>query len=402
MRALVRQVDTARQGRLALSAALLCAALMLALGFAGGASAAPAGSVNFVKKFNQSESDRFTLRPSAQQKAFFRQNYKGMIVSSPYFDSRLSFYPDAWVYRSLYGVFPGSATVRKHPNWFLRTARRGTKAYIPFDCSGGTCPQLAGDITNPSFRKAWIREARTQVRRGYRSVFIDEVNMIRRVGTGTGRELAPYSPYLRKKITVRRWRTAVAGFTRQIRRSLPKRVRIVHNVIWFAPGQKDRLTRMQMRAASVVALERGVNDAGLTGGSGFFGVRNFLNYVSFIHKLKRPVIFIEEAANPDARSYGLAGYLLINNGRDFLSSDPFGEPDKFWPGYRTGLGKAKGGRYRWRGLIRRNFERGIVLLNEPQAPSRTVALGGTYRQVGTSTPQSSVTLGAASGAVLVR
>ena len=159
---------------------------------------------------------------------------------------------------------------------------------------------------------------------------------------------------------------------------------------------------MQMRAASVVALERGVNDAGLTGGKGFFGVRNFLNYVSFIHKLKRPVIFIEEAANPDARNYGLAGYLLINNGRDFLSSDPFGEPDKFWPGYKASLGKAKGGRYRWKGLIRRNFERGIVLLNEPQAPSRTVALGGNYRQAGASAQQSSITLGAASGAVLVR
>lgn len=403
VRALAQLVETAWQGRSSLRAALLiAAALVLTLGFAGSASAASPESVNFVKKLNSSESDRFTLRPSAQRKAFFRQQYKGIIVSSPYFDSRLKWYPDAWVYRSLYGIAPGARTVRRHPSWFLRTSRRGPKAYIPFDCSGGRCPQLAADITNPRFRKAWITQARSQVRRGYKSVFIDEVNMIRRVGTGGGKEIAPYSPYLRKRLSVRRWRVAVASFTRQIRRSLPRRVRIVHNVIWFAPGQKDRLTKLQMKSASVVSLERGVNDAGLTGGSGFFGVRNFLNYVSFIHRLRRPVTFIEDAPNPQSRSYGLAGYLLVNNGRDFLSSDPSGEPDKFWPGYRTALGRAKGGRYRWKGLLRRNFQNGIVLLNEPQAPTRTVDLGGSYRQAGESTPQSSVTLGASNGAVLVR
>ena len=97
-----------------------------------------------------------------------------------------------------------------------------------------------------------------------------------------------------------------------------------------------------MRSANVIALERGVNDAGLTGGRGPFGLSTFLNYVSFIHRLKRPVIFIEDAPNADARNYGLAGYFLVNNGRDFLSSDPFGEPDKFWPGYRTGLGQGQG------------------------------------------------------------
>ncbi len=42
----------------------------------------------------------------------------------------------------------------------------------------------------------------------------------------------------------------------------------MHNVIWFAPGSKDRLTRIQMRSANVIALERGINDPGLTGGRG--------------------------------------------------------------------------------------------------------------------------------------
>ena len=94
-----------------------------------------------------------------------------MIVSSPYFDARLKWLPQrVGLPRPVHGSSPASATVRKHPSWFLRSARRGTMAYIPFDCEGGTCPQLAADIANPRFRKLrGSREARTQVRRGYKS-----------------------------------------------------------------------------------------------------------------------------------------------------------------------------------------------------------------------------------------
>ena len=36
-------------------------------------------------------------------------------------------------------------------------------------------------------------------------------------------------------------------------------------------------------------------------------------------------------------------------------------------------------RYLWNGVWRRDFTRGIVLLNEPGASTKTLALGGTFK-----------------------
>jgi hypothetical protein len=385
-----------------LAAALLALAVGAVLAQTAQAASAKAGSVRFVQKASNSEFDKYTAHPSAALKATMRARYTGMIVSSPYFDSRLKWFPKAWAYRGLYTSFPGSALVRKHPSWFLRErSRRGGLAHVPFDCEGGTCPQLAADIANPSFKRWWIKDAKKLVKRGYRTIYIDDVNMIRRVSDGNGTELTPYSPRLRRTISRRAWRVYVARFTRQIRRALPH-TKLIHNVIWFAPHNKDRLTRLQMRSANVIALERGINDPGLGGGGGFFGLRNYLSYASFIHRLRRPVLYDENAPSAEQRDYGLAGYFLINNGRDLFGSSPSGNPDAFWPGYLVKLGKPTTGRYRRGGLLRRRFANGLVLLNEPGAPARTAKLNGSYRTAGGEPVGSSVTLAGSRGAVLVR
>lgn len=368
------------------------------------AASSAAGSVRFVQKASNSEFDRFTKNPSAARKQTMRGLYTGMIVSSPYFDSRLKWFPGAWAYRGLYTAFPGAAIVRQHPSWFLRQrGRSGALAHVPFDCEGGSCPQLAADIANPSFRRHWINDAKTLVRRGYKTIYIDDVNMIRRVSDGNGKELTPYSPHLRKNVSRHAWRVYIARFARQIRRSLPRKIKIVHNVIWFAAGSKDRLTRIQMRSANIIALERGINDPGLTGGRGYFGLNNYMNYASFIHKLKRPVLYDENTASDEERDYGLAGYFLINNGKDYLGSSPSGNPDKFFSGYRVKLGKPTSGRKRSRsGLFKRSFQNGVVLLNEPGAGTKTVALKGSYRTADGRAVGSKITLAASRGAVLVR
>ncbi len=386
-----------------LAAVLMALAACVMVAPAAHAASAKAGSVRFVQKASNSDFDRFTMSPSPSLKATMRARYSGMIVSSPYFDSRLKWFPKAWAYRGLYTAFPGSALVRRHPSWFLRQrSRSGPLAHVPFDCEGGTCPQLAADIANPAFRRHWIRDAKKLVRRGYKTIYIDDVNMIRRVSDGNGKELTPYSPYKRKTVSRHAWRVYVARFTRQIRRALP-RTKLVHNVIWFAPSSKDRLTRIQMRSANVISLERGINDPGLTGGRGYFGLRNYLNYASFIHRLRRAVLFDEEAPSDETRDYGLAGYFLINNGRDYFGSSPSGNPDRFFPGYRVQLGKPTSGRKRLRGgLFRRTFQNGVVLLNEPQAGTKTVALKGNYRTADGRAVGSSITLAASRGAVLVR
>ena len=81
-----------------------------------------------------------------------------MLVFSPYFDSRLSWYPNGWVYKDLYAIGVGSSMASAHPDWILRDSA-GQALYIPFACSGGTCPQYAGDVGSPAFRSSSLMAA---------------------------------------------------------------------------------------------------------------------------------------------------------------------------------------------------------------------------------------------------
>src|SRR5207253_2533827 len=81
--------------------------------------------------------------------------------------------------------------------------------------------------------------------------------------------------------------------------------------------------------------------------------------------------------------------------------DPGGatSPTDWWSGYGVSLGAAHGDRYLWNGLVRRDFDGGIVLLNRPGSAQQTVALGATYLNI-SGQQLTSLTLGAAQGAVL--
>ena len=50
-------------------------------------------------------------------------------------------------------------------------------------------------------------------------------------------------------------------------------------------------------------------------------------------------------------------------------------------------------------MIRRDFDRGLVLVNPPGGPAQTLSLGGTYLNTA-GRPVTSVRLAAGSGAVL--
>ena len=390
-----------RGGRASVTAfAMACVLLLVFAAFAAATPPGPeAGQVRLVKD-GGSGFDRFTSEPTPELQRFMRERYSRMVVFSPYFDQRLSWYPDGWAYKDLYGMFPDSGVAHKHPKWILR-GKGGESLYVPFDCWGSGCPQYAGDITNPSFRRAWIRGARRVMRRGYKGLYIDDVNMIRRVGDGTGREVTPFSPRTGKSISRRKWRRAVARFTRQIRRALP-RAELVHNLIWFSPRPRDRVSRMQIRSADIIGLERGVNDAGLTPGGGPFGLNTYLRYVDWLHAQGRPVLFDENAPSLPQQDYGLAGYFLINDGRDYLASEPHTSPDANWRPYAVRLGAPHGPRYSWRGLLRRYFANGVVLLNGPGQAQRTVTLERALASGQNQPPAQQITPGAASGAVLVQ
>ena len=101
------------------------------------------------------------------------------------------------------------------------------------------------------------------------------------------------------------------------------------------------------------------------------------------------------------RMYGLATYLLVNNGKDLLGNGAATRPDGYWKGYDVQLGDALGKRYLQDGVWRRDFERGTVLVNEPGEPRRSVNFAPSLRDIA-GEKHASVTLGPAAGAVLLR
>ena len=362
------------------------------------------GSAHFAKAAEASF-DVFTSSPTDAQKTWMRAHYDRMRAYAPYFDSRLSWFPNAWAYQDAYAIYRTSAVAAEHPEWILKDGS-GNKLYIPFGCSNGTCPQYAGDFGNPAFRDWWIRNAATTMAKGYRGLFVDDVNMEWRVGNGAGAFVAPRDPRTGTTMTETSWRRYMAEFTEQIRAALPDK-EIVHNAIWFAgcgsaPDScwSDPSIRRELLAADYIELERGVNDAGITGGGGRWGYETFMARIDWLHSQGKAVVFDSQADSAAAREYGLASYFLVSTGRDLLGNDAGGTPADWWNGYDVELGAPKGNRYAWSGLVRRDFERGFVLVNKPGGAHRAVELPAGSTEPG-GNPRSTAELGGGEGAVIV-
>ena len=198
------------------------------------------------------------------------------------------------------------------------------------------------------------------------------------------------------------WRRYVAEFVEEIRAALPQ-AELLHNTIWFAVQpvrSDDPYVRRQIAAADRVNLERGVNDGGLTGGTGQWSLHAFLGYVDAVHAAGRTVVLDAFDDTAGGREYNLAAYFLISGGGDGVGLASM-TPDNWWEMYDADLGAPLGERVSWAGLLRRDFERGVVLVNEPGAPQRTVDLGEPLRDSAGRTV-SSVTLEGARGVVLRR
>jgi hypothetical protein len=334
----------------------------------GGAPGHPA-----VVPVADSDFDAFTRQPTLAAQAWMRDRYHRMLTYTPYFDSRLAWFPDAWAYKDLYAIYRSSTEATAHADWILRDAIANL-LYIPYGCGGGTCPQYAADPGNPEFRTAWIATARTVLNRGYRGLYIDDVNLfMSRVGNGQGQAVVPIDPRTGVPMTEADWRRYVAEFVEEIRAAFPDH-EIVHNAIWYV-GDDDPYVRRQIAAADVQWLERGANDGGLVGGSGRFAYDTFLGHLDRIHALGGSFVLAGQGANDAAREYGLASYLLAADDRDALCHSDGVSPADWWTaGWDIDLGVPLGVRYRTDGLWRRDYTRGVVLLNPPGAPTRTVAL----------------------------
>ncbi len=364
------------------------------------AFASSAGRVQFMEKTSPS-TDQYTNNPTPDQQQWFRDHWQRAIVYASYWDSKNSWYPQTWVYQDAYAIYNPSTLANQHPEWILKDTA-GNKLFIPWGCSGGTCPQYAADIGSPGWRQYFIDRCKAAIAKGYKGLHLDDVDMDINAGNGAGQKVAPIDPRTGQPMTDSQWKEYFAQFMEQVRAALPG-VEIAQNAIWFAGGGNhdgmDPFIQRQIRAADMINLERGFNDGGLTGGTGTWSVFAFMRYIDNVHSYGSQVVVQSYATDTTSAEYNLAGYFLINDGDDYVSTEGLGLPGQWWSAYDTDLGDATSGRYLWNGVWRRDFTRGIVLLNEPGGTTKTLGLGGTFTTT-SGQPVSSVTLGASRGAVL--
>jgi hypothetical protein len=382
----------------ALAALTLLFALTAGSASAAVESASSSGAIRFVKRTDPSF-DRFMNAPTAAFSSWMRTKFWRSEVFTPYFDSKTSWYGQGWLYLDSYAVYNGSSLASQHPEWILKDTQ-GSKLFIPWGCGGGTCPQYAADIGNPAYRASWIANAKSAVARGYKGIWVDDVNLDLRVGNGNGQDVRPLDPRTGQPMTDVAWRTYFATFMEELRAAVPS-AEIVHNSIWYAVwGQRDNdpAVKRQIAAADYINLERGVNDGGLGGGNGEWSLNALLGFVDRVHAAGKGVVFDAFDDSAQGREYNLAAYLETSNGKDGVGLQQM-TPENWWSMYDADLGAACGPRVTWNGLLRRDFAGGTVLVNEPQAPTRTATLPHAMTD-SSGTSVTAVTLKPSSGAVL--
>jgi hypothetical protein len=229
---------------------------------------------------------------------------------------------------------------------------------------------------------------------------VDDVNLGFSVSGGDGRHVDPLDPRTGRAMTEADWQRYFAEFMEQLRAELPASAEIVHNQVWFhAGGATNPYVRRAIEASTHLEIERGVNDTGIRGGGGQFGFETLLGWVDYAHSRGKGVIYDVQA--DWGREYALATYFLTSSGNDGVGMDQGGLPDGWWSGWDTDLGAPLGARRAWNGVFRRDFENGIVLVNQPDQPTRTLTPGGSWRRLDGSSV-SSVSLAGSQGVVLLR
>lgn len=329
---------------------------------------APPGRVNLIRNAT-SDFDPFLLDATPKETAVIDARFWRLRGYDPFFADQgglEKFSPPVHLYEDLYAIYrdlPAYRRVRReHPEWVLRDAD-GNELFIPADCDGETCTQFAGDPGNPGFRRWWIDEAKAGVERGYAGLFVDDVNLDITTSDGAGELVRPLDPRTGEPMTRDAWRGYMADFAEEISDAFPDS-EIVHNAQWQA-GHADPAVRRQLAATDLIELERGFSDPGLVAGDGPGGFERFLDHIDALHAMGKPVVYEPYGLGLAGEELELAGYLLMREGEDAIATDFRVDPDSGPPGWRVDLGRPLDRRYRWRGVWRRDFTGGHVLVNPP-------------------------------------
>jgi hypothetical protein len=351
--------------------------------------------VRFVKDANTS----FDPEDVQANATWINRHLYRMTGYAPWFDRNLGWYHRARVYADAYAIYRGSTVASRHPGWIVRDAA-GNRLYIPFQCSRGSCPLFAADISNRAWRSYYVSTVKAAVTKGYEGVFVDDVDMWANTSNGAGQLVAPIDHNTGKPMTDEVWRSYMVRFMEELRAAIPGR-EITHNQVWYrAGGPANAQVAQAIRQANWIDVEFGVVDHSLSGGTGEHSLSSLLGYVDAVHSLGASIDIAGSGASWGELEYTLAGYFLVNNGRDLVTGDNAQTVKHLWRGWGVSLGEAQGPRTRSSdGLFERKFTHGLVYLNEPGASPKTIKLTSPMENVSGQTV-TSVTLPASSAAVL--
>ena len=266
-----------------------------------------------------------TVAPSIGEQAFMRDRYWRMRTFAPYFNSRLSWAPDAWVTQHAYAL---DARRARRPPRVAAADASNVPLYVG--------SRAAADFGNAAFRAWWIAKAQAALAAGYRGLFIDDVFMERRTYLSGGTTLrTPKDPRTGATMTEANWQKYMADFMVAVRAALPSR-RDRRTTCSGTKGDSGDVLR-GLQAANVVSVDGGFTDQRRLRHPAY-GSRRSRAGSSASRGAAAAWSSTTPTASAPARLYGLAAYLLVDNGASAIANDASTAPGAFWSGYDVDLG----------------------------------------------------------------
>jgi hypothetical protein len=232
---------------------------------------------------------------------------------------------------------------------------------------------------------AYLAKVRRDMAVGYAGVFVDDANWTAGFNPSPGP------------------RAALANLLVAIRAAEPKaliEMNSQYHDIWPLMKNHDPNVERALGVVNLVTKEFGVGpSAGIATGQDY---GELFQFIDTLHSKGIHVVMSgdQRGNNVPTMEYGLATYLLANDGGDLVNGDKQ-TPLHWWRGFDVNLGDATTHRERSpRGVWKRVFSGGVVYTVEPGAATQTIKLGKRMHSAQWGTVES-VTLAAGQGAVLV-
>jgi FG-GAP-like repeat len=375
---------------------------LLASTVASQAAADPIGKLKIFRNAN-GQFDNYDINPSPENKAAILSLYDGLeVYAGPYsFDPNLSWYQNGFFYQDLEAIYVGGNVADAHPEWIIKDAN-GNNLYINWGCVNGTCPAYMADLGNPDFRAYWINQARQTMAIGYTAIFVDDASMTMRASNGNGNPATMIDPRTGDAVTLTVWQQWNLTFFQEIRAAFPAPTyRIMQNVTWFADTDQatpNPLIDQQIKLLDYFYLEFGINDPGITGGTGQFSMQKELDMLLRIKADGANFGLAGAPADEPGKELAFAFAMLATDGNDFLGDDTQYPSNPVTWYHGTNLGAPLSSYYITnQGVYERDFQYGTVIVNPPGAAQVQVSMPG-FRDMQDN--QNTFTLGPKVGKVL--